>query len=303
MPAPLVPPPSMERIQHLRKLHGYDPTPAVPQECRASPITTLEQALAELERACREARGATSCGPAVAGMSKEDLAQHMAFLQQRLTEVARAALYEPELEGGNKQDNDAANAPDTAVDVVTHADEESSSEYDVEVDSSEGEPDDGNKSHSSDAAASAIEGLMSEASEALELELDEPDEMFEEDDEDMMTKASKLCCSVSVKAPRPKNKPNRTVAAQLSNPMCDPLTIVYCLFRYRKNRPLATALAEKIASSEHLEAPTYALHTCYLMLIEPLSVIIEAVLLKKCKTSLHWALQVHTGRVWCGAPS
>ena len=73
---------------------------------------------------------------------------------------------------------------------------------------------------------------------------------------------------------------------------CDPLTIVYCLFRYRNNRTLAAALSEKISLSEHPEAPTYTLHLCYLMLIEPLATVIENMLLLKCKTSLHWALQV-----------
>ena len=70
--------------------------------------------------------------------------------------------------------------------------EEESSSEDEESDEELAEADDA-KSKPSEAATSAIEGLMTEATETLELELDEPDQMFEEEEDDIMTKATKLC--------------------------------------------------------------------------------------------------------------
>ena len=35
---------------------------------------------------------------------------------------------------------------------------------------------------------------------------------------------------------------------------CEPNTLVYCVFRYRRNRPLVEMLLEKLEQSEHPEA-------------------------------------------------
>ena len=92
---------------------------------------------------------------------------------------------------------------------------------------------------------------------------------------------------------RRSQKPNRELSAQLNDPKCEPLTLVYCLFRYRRSPDVTARIVEKLGTSTHPEIPAHVLHLCHLMLLEPLSSPLELFLLKRCKTSIHFALQVY----------
>ena len=46
---------------------------------------------------------------------------------------------------------------------------------------------------------------------------------------------------------RPR-KPNKSMAIELNDPMCEPSTLIYCLFRYRRNKPLVSALLQKLGA-------------------------------------------------------
>lgn len=59
--------------------------------------------------------------------------------------------------------------------------------------------------------------------------------------------------------------------AQLSDDACDPLTVVYCLFRYRHNSRAVQKLLDRLDASSHVDLPSFALHLCHLMLVEPIS--------------------------------
>ena len=86
-----------------------------------------------------------------------------------------------------------------------------------------------------------------------------------------------------------KRRPRKSTVMQLNDPMCDPNTLVYCLFRYRRNRGLVFALLDKLEKSEHPSTDSYTLHLCYLTLIEPLAAPLEQWLIARAKTSLHFA--------------
>ena len=88
-------------------------------------------------------------------------------------------------------------------------------------------------------------------------------------------------------------RPTKQMVAQLNDPFCDPNTLVYCLFRYRYNAPLVHALLERLEHSRHELTDSYTLHLCYLMLLEPLAAPLEAWLVSRSKTSLHFALQIY----------
>ena len=66
-------------------------------------------------------------------------------------------------------------------------------------------------------------------------------------------------------------RPNRNLMAQLSDAACDPLTVVYCLFRYRHNSRAVQRLLDRLDASSHVDLPSFALHLCHLMLVEPIS--------------------------------
>ena len=68
-----------------------------------------------------------------------------------------------------------------------------------------------------------------------------------------------------------KPRPNRNLMAQLSDDACDPLTVVYCLFRYRHNSRAVQKLLDRLDASSHVDLPSFALHLCHLMLVEPIS--------------------------------
>jgi len=68
-----------------------------------------------------------------------------------------------------------------------------------------------------------------------------------------------------------KPRPNRNLMAQLSEDACDPLTVVYCLFRYRHNSRAVQKLLDRLDASSHVDLPSFALHLCHLMLVEPIS--------------------------------
>ena len=60
------------------------------------------------------------------------------------------------------------------------------------------------------------------------------------------------------------------LVAQLNDPACDPLTLVYCLFRFRQNQMVTSMLLEKLECHAHPSQLTgFTLHLCYLMLLEP----------------------------------
>ena len=56
---------------------------------------------------------------------------------------------------------------------------------------------------------------------------------------------------------------------------------------------MTARIVEKLGTSTHPEIPAHVLHLCHLMLLEPLSSPLELFLLKRCKTSIHFALQVY----------
>ena len=68
--------------------------------------------------------------------------------------------------------------------------------------------------------------------------------------------------------PSAPSSPSPSPSAPLAT-RCEPNTLVYCLFRYRHNRGLVTAILEKLEASKHAEADDYTLQLCYLMLIDP----------------------------------
>ena len=89
-------------------------------------------------------------------------------------------------------------------------------------------------------------------------------------------------------------KPDAALVAELDDPACEPLTLVYCLFRYRHNTAMVSTLLEKLeCHAQPAKLSAFTLHLCWLMLLEPLAAPVEFFLLQKCKSSLHHALQVY----------
>ena len=126
-----------------------------------------------------------------------------------------------------------------------------------------------------------------------QIELDEEDELFDAPrSRYFLGRAADALARVRPRPPK-KKKPSKSLAIQLNDPMCDPSTLVYCLFRYRRNTPLVTILLERLEHSQHPEIHSYTLHLCYLMLIEPLASPLEQWLIQRTHTSLHFALQVY----------
>ena len=81
-------------------------------------------------------------------------------------------------------------------------------------------------------AASGRAGLVQVA-------IEEPDDILE-DRLDRLSRSLWSRYAPSRVRGKPK-RPDKNMAIQLNDPMCDPSTLVYCLFRYRRNRPLGGA--------------------------------------------------------------
>ena len=139
----------------------------------------------------------------------------------------------------------------------------------------------------------SVSRVVNEADiENTEIAIEEPDELFAPRKLGCMGRFDDVMARVRPGAPK-KKKPSKSMAIQLNDPMCDPNTLLYCLFRYRRNKPLVTILLEKLELSTHPETDSYTLHLCYLMLIEELAMPLEQWLVARTKTSLHFALQVY----------
>ena len=137
--------------------------------------------------------------------------------------------------------------------------------------------------------------------EQFEDAIEEPDDIFDELDVKTRSRWARAMAltrlgdkpSGGARVPKSRGKPSKSRAIELNDPMCDPSTLVYCLFRYRRNRPLVLALLEKLEESAHPETDSYCLYLCYLLLIEPLAAPLEEWLIVRSRTSLHVALQVY----------
>eukprot|EP00966_Prymnesium_polylepis_P325683 7381651-Prymnesium_polylepis.1 len=91
---PSGPPPSKERVDRLRALHGLPPSAPLPPPTPTSEPASLTRNLSLMERACEDAlQSARAAGSAAGpgGMSGVELAQQLVELQQRLEEITRAA--------------------------------------------------------------------------------------------------------------------------------------------------------------------------------------------------------------------
>jgi len=134
-----------------------------------------------------------------------------------------------------------------------------------------------------------------------EVVIEEPDEMFGVEEGRSVYGCWGACkragrrslWSKGERIPRAARRPTKSTAIALNDPMCEPNTLVYCLFRYRRNRALVAALLEKLEYSKHPNKDSYTMHLCYLLLVEPLAQPLETWLISRCKTSLHFALQVY----------
>ncbi|KAL1508669.1 hypothetical protein AB1Y20_004765 [Prymnesium parvum] len=296
---PSGPPPSRERLERLRALHSIPADRPLPSlEPRAPPPAPppppqLAESLSEMEQACHRAlHSLAAASHAGAELHAAELVQQLELIQQHIRSLSGAA--HGAAVGSSRETRAASGAglvATIAEDATPLEEQKMSEEHSVSEDEDElftdEEPSRKEQLDKSQKTINQIDTIQG-------ISIDEPDEMFDEDGEGVISKASRLCsCGVKVQPPHTKRRPNRSMAALLGDPMCEPLTLVYCLFRYRNNRSLAAALCDRISQSEHPETPTYTMHLCYLMLIEPISAVIEAMLLGKCKTSLHWALQVY----------
>ena len=140
--------------------------------------------------------------------------------------------------------------------------------------------------------ASALSEIAPEDIEQLEVDIEDPDALFDNEAR-VYGRMARVWDGLTRKNKGGRKKPSKSMAIQLNDPMCEPSTLIYCLFRYRRNRPLVHALLEKLEESQHPDADSYSLHLCYLLLLEPLSAPLEEWLVMRSRTSLHFALQVY----------
>ena len=138
----------------------------------------------------------------------------------------------------------------------------------------------------------SLSEIAPEDIEQLEVDIEDPDVLFDRESI-VYGRMARVWDAITGHTKGGRKKPSKSMAIQLNDPMCDPNTLIYCIFRYRRNRPLVVALLEKLEESQHPDVDSYSLHLCYLLLLEPLAAPLEQWLVMRSRTSLHFALQVY----------